>query len=61
MVVFAQVQAANEALFRALHWDSLRPLSLHGRDHVLMRARLSHYPPLPDGRLPLLATGRRAS
>ncbi|GAA5128292.1 MSMEG_0567/Sll0786 family nitrogen starvation N-acetyltransferase [Alloalcanivorax gelatiniphagus] len=58
---FAQVQAANEALFRGLHWDSLRPISLHGRDHVLMRARLSHYPPLPDGRLPLLATGRRAS
>ncbi|MGB1763934.1 MSMEG_0567/Sll0786 family nitrogen starvation N-acetyltransferase [Alloalcanivorax xenomutans] len=58
---FAQVQAANEALFQRLHWHNLRYQTLHGLEHALMRADLSHYPPLPEGRLPLLTRARRAS
>ena len=58
---FATVQAANQALFESLHWRTLRGLDLHGRPHVLMRADLAHYPPVPDGILPRVALGRRAS
>jgi putative N-acetyltransferase (TIGR04045 family) len=39
----AHVQLQNVALFRRLHWDSIEPVSLHGRPHHVMRASLPHY------------------
>jgi putative N-acetyltransferase (TIGR04045 family) len=44
----AHVQQQNEALFHRLHWQTLRPLTLHGRPHRLMQADLAHYPPCLD-------------
>ncbi|MNO95704.1 Acetyltransferase (GNAT) family protein [compost metagenome] len=43
----ATVQQANEGYFRGLHWDTLEPIELLGRPHVLMQARLDQYPFMP--------------
>jgi putative N-acetyltransferase (TIGR04045 family) len=40
----ATVQQANEGYFHNLHWDTLEPIVLLGRPHVLMQARLDQYP-----------------
>jgi putative N-acetyltransferase (TIGR04045 family) len=45
----AHVQSQNVALFQKLHWRSLSQLTLHGREHHLMQADLTHYPPIVDG------------
>lgn len=45
----AQVQSANVALFRRLHWHSCAEIELHGRPHHLMEADLSRYPAFAAG------------
>ena len=56
----AHVQSANVPLFRALHWDSLGEVELHGRPHNLMRADLAAYPPMHDPEHGLLTLRRAA-
>jgi len=56
----AHVQAANAAMFEALHWTSLGEVALHGRAHRLMQADLAHYPPMHDPEHGLV-TFRRAA
>ncbi|MFT4045253.1 MAG: GNAT family N-acetyltransferase [Solimonas sp.] len=41
----AQVQVQNVKRFEQLHWTSLEAIEVRGRPHVLMQARLEHYPP----------------
>jgi hypothetical protein len=41
----ATVQRQNERFFRRLHWESIGRLSLHGIEHVTMRADMNYYPP----------------
>lgn len=57
----AHVQSGNVALFQALHWDSLEPVTLHGRPHRLMRADLTQYPPMRDAERGLVTLSRRAA
>jgi len=45
----AQVQERNVALFRRLHWESVKTISLYGQPHHLMEAALAHYPAFADG------------
>ncbi|MBS1130711.1 MAG: GCN5-related N-acetyltransferase [Proteobacteria bacterium] len=40
----AQVQAPNVPLFRRLHWQTVREITMHGQPHHLMQADLQHYP-----------------
>nr|WP_315248287.1 MSMEG_0567/Sll0786 family nitrogen starvation N-acetyltransferase [uncultured Duganella sp.] len=44
----AHVQQQNVAMFEQLHWQLLNSLHMHGRQHSLMRADLSFYPPIRD-------------
>ncbi len=44
----AHVQAQNVPLFRKLHWQALRDVTLHGRPHCEMQADLAVYPPCHD-------------
>ncbi len=44
----AHVQQQNVAMFERLHWQALKPETLHRRPHSLMRADLAHYPPCLD-------------
>lgn len=41
----AHVQSQNMTMFERLHWQSLGPMVLHGREHHLMEADLAHYAP----------------
>ena len=43
----AHVQAQNAPLFRAMHWETMAEVELHGRPHTRMRADLDFYPPWP--------------
>lgn len=43
----ANIQAANEAYFRRIHWQRLYELQVHGQPHVRMQAQLQAYPFLP--------------
>lgn len=43
----ATVQEANETYFQSLHWNTLQPLQLLNRAHVLMQAQLTRYPIMP--------------
>lgn len=45
---YAHVQSQNEALFQKLNWQSLAPITIMDHPHVLMRADLAAYPPLPN-------------
>ena len=56
----AHVQAANAAMFRALHWTGLGEVALHGRPHHLMQADLARYPPLHDPEHGLVTLRRAA-
>lgn len=47
-VFLAHVQRQNTPLFEQLHWQVLKPVSVHGRPHDLMQADLDHYPPCHD-------------
>ena len=40
----ANVQPQNESYFKALHWQTLRPIEIAGRPHVHMQADLTRYP-----------------
>ncbi|WP_035288735.1 MSMEG_0567/sll0787 family protein [Actinokineospora spheciospongiae] len=44
----ATVQAANERLFRGLGWRSVRPVTVAGHDHVLMRWPIGRIAALAD-------------
>ena len=41
----ATVQMQNARFFQRLHWEPLEEISLHGLQHMRMRADLSHYRP----------------
>lgn len=45
---FAHVQKQNEGLFQRLHWQTLQPLLIRGREHMFMQADLSCYPPCSE-------------
>ncbi len=57
----ANVQQANVEFFRRLAWESIRPLEVANRPHVLMRADLSAYPPCADDASVFAVHHRRAS
>lgn len=57
----AQVQSRNQLLFRRLHWQPLREISVHGRPHYLMQADLAWYPPYENGNTGFIATSRLAA
>ncbi|WP_156756405.1 MSMEG_0567/sll0787 family protein [Actinokineospora pegani] len=44
----ATVQAANERLFHRLGWTTVRPVTVAGRDHVLMRRPIGRIAALAD-------------
>lgn len=44
----AHVQVQNVPMFERLHWKSLDTCLAHGREHHLMQADLSCYPPCHD-------------
>jgi putative N-acetyltransferase (TIGR04045 family) len=57
----ANVQQANVEFFRRLAWESIRPIEIANRPHVLMRADLSAYPPCADDSSVFAVRHRRAS
>lgn len=50
----AHVQQQNVAMFEQLHWRQLSSLQMHGRQHSLMRADLSFYPPISNAEVGFL-------
>ena len=41
----ATVQRQNARFFERLHWQPIRPVHLHGLEHMFMRADLNYYKP----------------
>jgi putative N-acetyltransferase (TIGR04045 family) len=60
-VFLAHVQSRNLALFERLHWQTLRPETLHGRPHLLMQASLACYPACHDPYTGFVARSRAAA
>jgi len=56
----AHVQRQNVPMFEQLHWQALHEVEMHGRLHCLMRADLSFYPPIHDGRAGFLCSREHA-
>jgi putative N-acetyltransferase (TIGR04045 family) len=57
----AHVQSQNVAMFRALHWESLEEVLLHGRPHHRMRADLAFYPPFAQPEVGFMSLHRKAA
>lgn len=56
----AHVQAQNAELFKAMRWETLEEVELHGRTHLRMRADLDFYPPFGTPETGFLALAKRA-
>jgi putative N-acetyltransferase (TIGR04045 family) len=57
----ARVQVQNRRLFERLQWDMLSALEVQGRPHVLMQARLAHYPPRDQDEISFISDVREAA